>query len=189
MGGRPAPTANAQAPRADNSPISPTASSTTASAEPAARARGFEGRGGGAGGGRGGEARGPQAASISVREMGWSPMATTLQLDPYTGAVLRRSGLSDLSFIQAMRALNRTLHTGEAGGLLGQTLAFFACLGGLFLVYTGFALSFRRFFKRSAKRAPARAAQPASPLPVSSAAWARAQPFALFKKLFATARR
>ncbi|WNZ58636.1 PepSY domain-containing protein [Myxococcus sp. MxC21-1] len=42
----------------------------------------------------------------------------------------------------------RFLHTGEALGLLGQLVAAIASLGGVFLVYTGFALSWRRFFSR-----------------------------------------
>jgi uncharacterized iron-regulated membrane protein len=134
-------------------------------------ARGGEGRGGEArpGGGESRASSGPSPASLSVRESGWPPHTTTLQLDPYTGALLRRSGLSDLSFRLALRSLNRTLHTGEAGGLFGQTLAFLACLGGLFLVYTGFALSFRRFFKRAPRAAPkARPAPAPSPVLVAS---------------------
>ena len=44
------------------------------------------------------------------------------------------------------------LHTGEAFGLPGQTIAALACLSGAFLVYTGLALAYRRliqpFFRR-----------------------------------------
>jgi uncharacterized iron-regulated membrane protein len=38
------------------------------------------------------------------------------------------------------------LHTGEAVGWLGQLVAGIASLGGGVLVFTGLALSFRRFF-------------------------------------------
>jgi len=42
--------------------------------------------------------------------------------------------------------ISRYAHTGEILGPWGQLLAAFACLAGLVLVYTGFALSWRRFF-------------------------------------------
>lgn len=123
--------------------------------------------GGGREGNAGGNSRGPQAVSISVRPSSWAPQPVNLQLDPYSGEVLQKSDLSALGFRQAMRTLNRTLHTGEAGGIVGQSLAFLACVGGLVLVYTGFALAWRRFFgrKRVAAKAPApvRAAQVVEP--------------------------
>lgn len=94
------------------------------------------------------EARGPQPVSATVRELGSRlPVPMQLQLDPFTGAVLKREVWGEQGFRRAMRQLNRTLHTGEAGGWLGQTLALLACLGGLTLVYTGFALAWRRFFR------------------------------------------
>jgi uncharacterized iron-regulated membrane protein len=46
------------------------------------------------------------------------------------------------------RAISRTGHTGEILGLPGQIAAGLGCLGGVMLVYTGFALSWRRFFGR-----------------------------------------
>jgi uncharacterized iron-regulated membrane protein len=39
----------------------------------------------------------------------------------------------------------RFAHTGELGGLAGEFVAGLVCLGGAFLVYTGLALSLRRF--------------------------------------------
>jgi uncharacterized iron-regulated membrane protein len=43
----------------------------------------------------------------------------------------------------------RFLHTGEALGWPGKLLAALASLGGAFLVWTGFALAWRRFFPLS----------------------------------------
>jgi uncharacterized iron-regulated membrane protein len=43
----------------------------------------------------------------------------------------------------------RWLHTGEAGGAWGQTLALAAASGAVFLVWTGFSLALRRFRRRS----------------------------------------
>lgn len=51
------------------------------------------------------------------------------------------------------RSWVRALHTGEAGGIIGQTIAGLASAGGAFLVYTGFALSWRRFFGKKSKQA------------------------------------
>ena len=69
-------------------------------------------------------------------------------MNPYTGEVVRRTGFAEMNAAQQVRSWTRFLHTGEALGGLGQLLAGVACLGGVFLVYTGFALSWRRFFGR-----------------------------------------
>jgi uncharacterized iron-regulated membrane protein len=88
------------------------------------------------------------AATFTVRASDTYPRTSniTLALNPYTGEVLRRSGYADLAPAAQVRAWTRFLHTGEALGFWGQLVAGLACLGGCFLVYTGFALSWRRFF-------------------------------------------
>jgi len=90
----------------------------------------------------------PQPTSITVRELGTWPRTatTTLQFDPFTGALLQSDGYDELSAARKLRAWTRYLHTGEALGPWAQFIAGLACLGGCFLVYTGFALSWRRFF-------------------------------------------
>lgn len=104
----------------------------------------------------GGEGRkeGPSAVTFAVREThGWPLFAATqVAMDPYTAQVLRQDAFSDLSAGNQTRRWLRFLHTGEALGLPGQFIAALASLGGLFLVWTGFALSWRRFFP--GKRAP-----------------------------------
>ena len=47
-----------------------------------------------------------------------------------------------------MRMFARFLHTGELFGFLGQTLAALCTLSAILLVWTGFALAWRRFFKK-----------------------------------------
>jgi uncharacterized iron-regulated membrane protein len=91
-----------------------------------------------------------QAVSFTIRESGTWPRTanTTLALNPFSGDVVRRTGYADLPAAQQVRSWTRFLHTGEALGAAGQFVAGLACLGGLFLVYTGFALSWRRFFGR-----------------------------------------
>ncbi|HEX6214823.1 MAG TPA: PepSY domain-containing protein, partial [Vicinamibacterales bacterium] len=49
-----------------------------------------------------------------------------------------------LSAGRRARSWLRFAHTGEFYGLMGQTIAGIASLGGVFLVYTGFALAIRR---------------------------------------------
>jgi uncharacterized iron-regulated membrane protein len=101
--------------------------------------------------------------TVIVREAGsWPRTAnTTLTVDPFTGEALKREAFSDLSTGRQIRTWTRFLHTGQALGWGGQFVAGLASLGGVFLVYTGFALSWRRFFGsrvRVASSPPARAA-------------------------------
>ena len=90
----------------------------------------------------------PSAATFVFRTAdAWPRTATTtLSLNPFTGEVLKRTGYADQNAAQRVRSWTRFLHTGEALGWPGQLVAGLACLGGLVLVYTGFALSWRRFF-------------------------------------------
>ncbi len=66
---------------------------------------------------------------------------TTLVMDRATAGILREEVPTTAS--QA-RTWVRWLHTGEAFGFLGQTIAGLASLGACFLVYTGWSLSWRR---------------------------------------------
>jgi uncharacterized iron-regulated membrane protein len=93
---------------------------------------------------------GPSAVNISVRNQNAWPRfaATQLWLDPFTGAPLLTETFSDASTGRKARSWMRFLHTGEALGIVGQSLATLACCGGFALVWTGFALVFRRFFRR-----------------------------------------
>lgn len=105
----------------------------------------------GSGRGRGDQApKGPQPLSLMVKEAdAWPRTATTLlTLHPFTGDVLKRVGHADGSAGTRLRHWNRFLHTGQALGLPGQIVAFLGCLAGVLLVWTGFALSWRRFFCR-----------------------------------------
>ncbi len=94
--------------------------------------------------------RGNRPVQITVKQAGsWPRTATTtLTLDPYSGAELRREGFGSFTAGRQIRTWTRFLHTGQALGWGGQLVAGLACLGGCFLVYTGFALAWRRFFGR-----------------------------------------
>ena len=91
----------------------------------------------------------------------WNKFArSTLTLDAATGDVVRWEPYADTSLGQKVRGWLRFAHTGELGGLAGQTLAGLACAGGAFLVWTGLALALRRFAARrsTSAREDARAA-------------------------------
>ncbi|MBS0658902.1 MAG: PepSY domain-containing protein [Verrucomicrobia bacterium] len=89
----------------------------------------------------------PQPVTAAIRAPGNWPLFTTptWQLDPYTGAVLKAESFADLNPGRKARSWLRFLHTGEALGLVGQFVAGVASLGGLVLVWTGYALAWRRF--------------------------------------------
>jgi uncharacterized iron-regulated membrane protein len=74
--------------------------------------------------------------------------STTFEVDPYTSEPLKKTSFEDSSTGRQARHWMRFLHTGQALGWIGQLIAAIGCLGGLFLVYTGFALSWRRFFRK-----------------------------------------
>ncbi|EIP98765.1 putative iron-regulated membrane protein [Opitutaceae bacterium TAV1] len=117
----------------------------------------------------GGGGRAPQPYSATVRQDAvWPPFASTqLVLNPWTGETLSRSGYADQTPGRKLRGWMRQLHTGAALGWPGQLLAGLASLGGVVLVYTGFALSWRRFFQRRKIAAPvvSPAAEPARQRP------------------------
>lgn len=107
---------------------------------------------GNGGRGAGGERRelgggGATAVTVAIKAPGAGPRFATAQLslDPFTGAVLRKETFGDYNLGRQVRAWTRFLHTGEALGIVGQTLAALASFGGLVLVWTGFALAARRF--------------------------------------------
>jgi uncharacterized iron-regulated membrane protein len=66
-------------------------------------------------------------------------------LNTLTGEVLQEQKFEQLSTYSKLRSYIRFLHTGEALGLFGQTIAGLASLLACFLVYTGAMLSWRRW--------------------------------------------
>ena len=89
----------------------------------------------------------------------------TLTVDRATGAVARWEGFEAGTRGRQLRTVLRFAHTGEVLGLPGQAIAGLVSLGGVVLVYTGFALSYRRFIAWCARRrrpADAVSARPAA---------------------------
>jgi len=69
---------------------------------------------------------------------------STLILDAGTGRTMAYERLADRSPGRQARSWIRFLHTGEAFGFFGQTIAGLVSLTSLFMVWTGFALAWRR---------------------------------------------
>jgi uncharacterized iron-regulated membrane protein len=69
-----------------------------------------------------------------------------LTVDRERGEIVRWEPYSSQSRGQKLRAWLRWIHTGEAGGFLGQTVAGLVSASGAMLVWTGLSLALRRFF-------------------------------------------
>ena len=70
---------------------------------------------------------------------------SSLTLDAATGEVKTWEPYGEQNAGRQLRTWFRFTHTGETGGIPGQILGLIACVGGAFLVWTGFSLAFRRF--------------------------------------------
>ncbi len=90
---------------------------------------------------------GDKAVSFSIDTgSGVKPqLRSTVVLDRKTGEILRSEGFKDLDRGLRARLWLRFVHTGEYYGFWGQTIAGIASAAGIILVYTGLALSLRRY--------------------------------------------
>lgn len=95
-----------------------------------------------------------QDAAVFTIEEGiyWNKLArSTLTIDAKTAEVFKWEPYGEQNSGRQLRSWNRFTHTGETGGIVGKLIAFLACIGGAFLVYTGFSLALRRFANWRAK--------------------------------------
>jgi len=104
---------------------------------------------------KGGPGRGGRMIEASVQKAAWR-LPETFRIEPSTGERLPGPGAeagtgTDSGFRSRLRALNRPIHTGEVGGVVGQAVTFLASCGGMLLVYTGFSLALRRVFSRASR--------------------------------------
>jgi uncharacterized iron-regulated membrane protein len=90
----------------------------------------------------------PLSFSIEQGQRGRPDLRSQLTLDPKTGEVLRWEPFSSFNLGRQLRSWARFVHTGEAGGVLGQTIAALVSAGAGLLVCTGFVLAWRRFRRR-----------------------------------------
>jgi uncharacterized iron-regulated membrane protein len=75
-----------------------------------------------------------------------------LTLNRGSGEVVRWEPFSSYTTGRRLRSYLRFAHTGEAAGIIGQTVAGLASAGAVVLVWTGLALVWRRFRAWAAKR-------------------------------------
>lgn len=87
----------------------------------------------------------PLAFTIDHGTGGEPQKRATLTLDRKTGAVAKWEPFASFTAGRQLRSILRFAHTGEVGGIIGQTIAGIVSLGAVFLVWTGLALSWRRF--------------------------------------------
>jgi uncharacterized iron-regulated membrane protein len=94
----------------------------------------------------------------------WNAYArSSLTVNAATGDVIRWDPYRAASGGQKLRGWIRFAHTGELGGVGAQAVAGIACVGGVFLVWTGLSLAIRRLaasrlFRRTRSQAIASAA-------------------------------
>ena len=94
----------------------------------------------------------PVAFSIDRGDGGQPHLRGQLALDRATGEVVRWEPASNNTAGRRLRSWLRFAHTGEVYGLVGQTIAGLASLGGAFLVFTGLSLAWRRFHSGRGRR-------------------------------------
>lgn len=73
-----------------------------------------------------------------------------VKLDAKSGRIVEERSWGSQDGSPRARSIARLGHSGEFFGNWGQLIALLGCLAGLLLVYTGFALSWRRFFSKRA---------------------------------------
>jgi uncharacterized iron-regulated membrane protein len=106
----------------------------------------------------------PLTFSIEQGYRGRPDLRSQLTVDSKTGDVVRWETFSSFNLGRQLRSWARFVHTGEAGGALGQTIAAIASAGAALLVGTGFALAWRRFRERKRSSQALRVAESAEVL-------------------------
>jgi len=87
----------------------------------------------------------------------------TLTLDAANGEVLAREPFSSLSPARRARSWVRFMHTGEALGVVGQTVAGAVSAVSAIMVWTGLALAYRRLIRPMLRRRRSHAVEPLEP--------------------------
>jgi uncharacterized iron-regulated membrane protein len=88
---------------------------------------------------------GPVSFTIDLAHRGRPDKRSTVSIARGTGEIVQAESFSDFNRGRKARTWLRWIHTGEAGGIAGQTIAGIVSGGAAVLVWTGLALAFRRF--------------------------------------------
>ena len=99
--------------------------------------------------------------TVNTSSSGGQVSNTQLVVNRETGSLQPTRGNASTSLGQKLRMWARFLHTGEQFGVIGETIALLATLGGIFLVWTGISLAiwrvmtaWRRSIDPDTKRGP-----------------------------------
>lgn len=95
---------------------------------------------------------GPVSFVIDTGSGGQPQHRATLTLDRATAGVLCWETFDDAGAGRRLRTWSRFIHTGEAFGVVGQTLAGIASAAGAMLVWTGISLAVRRLLAWNRRR-------------------------------------
>lgn len=90
---------------------------------------------------------GPITAQVTTPGYAGKYARSQLTLDAATGAERKWEPFAEQSLGRKLRAFVVPVHTGRAGGPLGQTMALLSASAALLLIWTGFAMACRRFTK------------------------------------------
>lgn len=93
----------------------------------------------------------PVVYNVAYSHRGRPDLAKQVTVDLVAAKVVKTEGFEKQTLGRKLRTFTRWVHTGEAGGWIGQGVAGLSAASAAVLVWTGFALSFRRFFKRRKK--------------------------------------
>src|SRR5690606_34509129 len=91
------------------------------------------------------EASALRTVSIDEGNGGQPQKRHSISLNAYSGEIVALAPFNSQSAGRQARSWVRFLHTGEALGLIGQTIAGLASFAGVLMVWTGLALAWRRF--------------------------------------------
>ncbi len=95
---------------------------------------------------------GPFNANVVLEHPYHPRPMTLLTIDAKTAAIVKSTPFSGQSRGVRWRTWVKPIHTGEAGGWFGQLLMFLSASGAAMLVWTGAALSVRRFAAYRARK-------------------------------------
>jgi uncharacterized iron-regulated membrane protein len=85
--------------------------------------------------------------SIDFLDNGRPDQTVEMVADRRTGAILKSNTFSSHSLGSKLRLFTRSIHTGSAGGLAGQTAVGITSLGCCLLVWTGLSMFMRRLHR------------------------------------------
>lgn len=90
---------------------------------------------------------GDAAVSFFINDSANQYARSQLVINGATGEIIKWEPSANFNTGRRLRSWVKPIHTGEAGGLLGQIVAFNVCLGTIMLVVTGLLMALRRLRK------------------------------------------